>query len=102
MSSRPNKKAQMNRPKVQRKQVQIPVELLMQGMPMVCSNCGAAKFGPLVKSYKLSKLHPDNPTGQDIVGSVPTGVFCITCSQDIIPIPKDEFKREKGIITDGQ
>jgi len=74
-------------------QVKIPITLLQQGTKMECKNCGGTLFTPLVSLVFVSRLNPQNKAGQDIVGNLPTGMYCITCSKKaeaVMPKPKEE------------
>ena len=53
---------------------------------LYCPNCGCADFTPCITIKKLSSLHPENKTGQDIIINVPSKVICINCKSNKFPI----------------
>lgn len=63
---------------------------------MECKNCKGTKFVPMVQVTFVSGLNPQNPAGQDIIGSVPTGMYCITCMSESVPSVPEPKKIKKA------
>jgi len=78
--------------------VKISVQLLQRGVKMECKNCGGTLFTPLVNIVFVSRLNPENPAGQDIMGNLPIGMYCVTCNKEAKPVmPKVKKEKDKVV-----
>jgi hypothetical protein len=71
-------------------QVKVTPSMIKEAKTLVCSHCGCPDFLPSVTIKKLSKLHGENPTGQDILINLPANVFCVRCRMPADPVEASE------------
>jgi len=60
------------------KQFQVPIELLKHGKVVTCHKCGKTLFQVFIQVIKISKLIPENKTGQDLYADQQV-LRCVSC-----------------------
>lgn len=60
------------------------INVSLNDVSLVECDCGSTKFRDAVKLGKLSKVHPDNPTGKTVI--VPFNIYvCVECNEELDP-----------------
>jgi len=53
----------------------------------ICHDCGGLTFVKVVNAGVVPRIHPTNPTGQDVVVEIPVKYVCESCGSDRIGTP---------------